>query len=107
MKKIMIAASLSILVACATYKPVVPTQTDADRAAQKYPGITLADLNKGKAIFEERCKKCHSPQRPFNKSEAKVIKALPRMAKKAHLDSEEEKLVTQFVLTMKPVAKQR
>jgi len=89
-----------MLVACAAYKPLTPTQSDADRAAMTNPAITLANLNEGKTIFEDKCHKCHSLKKPFNKSEEEIKDALPVMAKRAKLDSNQEDLVLQYLLTM-------
>jgi|SRR6185436_5382999 len=100
MKKIITILSFTFLVACAAYKPVVPTQTDADRAAQKFPGTTLAELNEGKSIFESHCNKCHSLNKPFKKTEEEIRNILPKMAKKAKIDSKQEELVLKFLLTM-------
>jgi cytochrome c5 len=100
MKKIIILISVTFFVACAAYKPLAPSQTDAERATQKFPGTTLADLNQGKTIFEESCKKCHSLKKPFTKSEEEIRNVLPKMAKKAKIDSQQEDLVLKYLLTM-------
>ncbi len=78
----------------------MPSQTDAERASQKYPGTTLADLTEGKSIFEHSCKKCHSLGKPFNNSAETVEAVLPKMAKRAKLDTKQEALVLKYLLTM-------
>jgi cytochrome c5 len=103
MKKVLIVVSITLLVACASYKPIVPVQSDADRAANKIPGTTLADLNQGKAIFEDKCHKCHSLKKPFSKSEKDIEDAMPKMAKRAKIDSQQEDLVLKYLLTMSTV----
>jgi len=100
MKKSLILVSIILLVACASYKPMAPSQSDADRAAKTNPGITLAELEQGKAIFETHCHKCHSLKRPFNHSGDEIEAVLPKMAKRAKLDSQQEKLVLNYLLTM-------
>lgn len=107
MKKTLFVISIMVLVACAAYKPMIPAQTDADRAAQKFPGTTLAELNEGKAIFEGNCNKCHSLKKPFKKTEEEVRNVLPKMAKKAKIDSKQEDLVLKYLLTMKSVQPQK
>ncbi len=102
MKKIIVIIGITLLVACATYKPIAPTQSDADRAAKMSPGTTLADLNQGKAIFEKSCHKCHSLKRPFRKDPDVIEAVLPKMAKRAKLDSKQEDLVLKYLLTMVP-----
>ena len=100
MKKNFVLVSVILLVACASYKPMAPSQSDADRAAKTMPGVTLADLEQGKAIFETHCHKCHSLKRPFNHTGDEIEAVLPKMAKRAKLDSHQEKLVLDYLLTM-------
>jgi hypothetical protein len=103
MKKILVIVSICLLAACTVYKPIVPSQGDADRAAQKFPGTTLADLNQGEAIFEKSCKKCHSLKKPFRKSEEEIRSVLPKMAKRAKIDDKQQDLVLKYLLTMNSV----
>ena len=107
MKKILIIALISVLAACASFKPMAPAQSDADRAAQKFPGTTLADLTEGKSIFETKCHKCHSLKKPFGKSDEAIEKSLPRMAKRANIDSKQQDMVLKYLLTMNTVQKQK
>jgi cytochrome c5 len=104
MKKVISILLVAVFASCAAYKPAAPTQADADRAAQKYPGTTLADLSEGKTIFEQHCDKCHSLKRPFKHSAEEVTNVLPKMAHKARLDSRQEELVRKYLLTMNGVA---
>lgn len=103
MKKLLVLAFVIFLVACAAYKPLTPSQSDADRASKSIPGITLADLNQGKAIFQKSCHKCHSLKKPFNKTPDEIEMALPKMAKRAKLDKQQEDLVLKYLLTMTSV----
>jgi len=103
MKKVLVIITISFLVACASYKPIVPAQSDAERSATIIPETTLEDLNQGKAIFENRCHKCHSLKKPFTKSNEEIRTALPKMAKKAKIDSKQEELVLKYLLTMNNV----
>jgi cytochrome c5 len=100
MKKLLIILSVAVLVACATTSPMVPAQADADRAAKEIPGITLADLNEGKAIFEQSCRKCHSLKKPFNRTDEEIKDAMPRMAKRAKIDDRQKELVYHYLVTM-------
>ena len=105
MKKTLIIILLSGLTACASYKVLAPSQTDAERGSATYPGLTLSDLNEGKAIFESKCGKCHSLQRPFKVSVKDVEKIMPKMAKKAGIDDKKSDLVLRYLITMKGTAK--
>lgn len=102
MKKIFIVASL-FLVACATAKiesGSALSQADADRAAQKFPGTTLADLGKGKKLYEENCGTCHKLHAPTSRKEDAWRKVVPPMAKKAKIDEQSHDLVLCYLVTM-------
>ena len=100
MKKVLIILSAAFLVACAATSPMVPAQNDADQATKEIPGITLADLNEGKSIFEQKCRKCHSLKKPFRKTDEEIKDAMPRMAKRAKIDSRQRELVFNYLVTM-------
>lgn len=85
MKKSIAILSLLILTACSV-KLVAPTQTDADRVAQRMPGTTLADLQEGKSLFETKCTQCHGIKKPSSKTESEWQQIIPIMAKRAEKD---------------------
>lgn len=91
---------VSVIACTSTVKLLQPTQSDADRGSQKYPGYSLQDLNAGKSIYEANCNKCHKYKVPESRNEAKWDKVIPKMAKKAKLDSAQESLVLKYVVTM-------
>jgi cytochrome c5 len=95
-----VAASLIILGSCAAKKAVVLSQTDAERAATKFPGATLASLNEGKQHYENNCGTCHGLKSPTSESEAEWRNIVPDMAQKAKVDSKTEDLILQYVITM-------
>jgi hypothetical protein len=107
MRKTIVFISLLGMMACGTYKSITPSQTDLDRGKQKYPDLTMSELNLGKTLFEAKCGKCHSLARPFRVSVADVQKIMPKMAKKAGLPKESSDLVLEYLITMKsaPAAK--
>ena len=82
MKKSIVIVSLFLLTACSA-KLVTPTQTDADRVAQRMPGTTLADLQEGKTLFEAKCTQCHGIKKPASKTESEWQHIVPIMAKRA------------------------
>jgi cytochrome c5 len=88
MKRSIVFVSLLFLTACSA-KLVSPTQTDADRVAQRMPGTTLADLQEGKALYQTKCSQCHALKKPSSKTESEWQQIIPIMAKraeKAHKD---------------------
>jgi mono/diheme cytochrome c family protein len=88
MKKSIAIVSLLFLTACSA-KLITPTQTDADRVAQRMPGTTLADLQEGRALYQSKCSQCHGLKKPSSKTESEWQQIIPIMAKraeKAHKD---------------------
>ena len=87
MRKKLVVLFVIVLAACAPAKLLVPSQADADRGAQKFPGYNLGELNQGKSIYVSHCNKCHKYKVPESRNEAKWDKVIPVMAKRAKLDS--------------------
>lgn len=101
MKKLFLFFVIASIAACSsTVKLLQPTQTDADRGSQKFPGYSLSELNEGKSIYEAHCNKCHKYKVPESRNETKWDKVIPKMAKKAKLDSLQQSLVLKYVVTM-------
>ncbi|MES1225016.1 MAG: hypothetical protein ABUT20_56540 [Bacteroidota bacterium] len=94
---LLLAACIS---ACATIKLTEPTQVDAERGSQKFPGYSMNDLAEGKKIYEANCNKCHRYKVPESRDEAKWDDIIPKMAKKAKLSSDQQELVLKYVVTM-------
>ncbi len=113
MKRLIIIFSVVLLSACSSVKLLTPTQADVDRVSGKYNGYTLADLNAGKALFEQKCTQCHRLRDPARKTADEWIKIVPEMAQKADkkkrakkIDSNEQKLILQYLITMSAAQKQ-
>lgn len=77
-----------------------PTQADADRAAAKWEGTTLENLNSGKTLYEANCGKCHALPAISSRNEEGWNKIVPPMAQKARLSSESENYILKYVVTM-------
>lgn len=111
MKSKIILLSLTVFfAACGSTKLLIPSQVDADRAAQKNSAITLASINEGKVLFEQNCNKCHGYKNPNSRSEEKWAKIIPRMVakvnkkmKKEEIDAKEQELILNYVVTMSSV----
>lgn len=101
MKKLVVPILLLALVACGTSKMAL-TQADADRGAQKFSGLTLADLNQGKTDAETFCAKCHQYKKPQTRTEEQWREIVPRMAKKngSNIDAKTEKSILAYLVTM-------
>lgn len=102
MKKLIIPALLLGLAACGTSKVATLSQTDVDRGAQKFPGLTLSDLNQGKTDFETYCVKCHALKKPQTRTEEQWKEIVPRMAKKngSGIDAKVEHSILVYMVTM-------
>jgi len=100
-KSILFLAAITFLAACASKKAVVSlSESDASRAAAKYPGASLATLQNGKMLYEEKCSNCHGLKNPTAYNEEQWGKHVKRMAPKAKIDKPTEELILQYVVTM-------
>ena len=99
MKKILYLYAIVLFSACSVTL-LAPAQADADRGADKFPGLTLADLQQGKALYEANCGKCHGLKKPESRDEAGWREIMPPMAKKAKINDQEQQLILQYVVTM-------
>lgn len=105
MKKYIIVCLAVILSSCSA-KLLMPAEKDATAISSKYPGTTLADLNKGKAIYETKCTQCHPAKKPSAYTEAQWKHEVPDMAAKAkrkgkvEISEDEQTLILKYVLAM-------
>jgi cytochrome c5 len=105
MKKTIVIALLFAAAACSK-KAKVDTpkaaaelsQADVERGAIKFPDLTLAQLEEGKKINDASCGNCHKLHQPWDESEAEWREIVPKMAKKANLDSRSEDLVFRYLV---------
>ena len=101
MKKTSIVFSFILLVACAAPKfSTSLSNKDADRAAKKFPGITMVELNEGKNTFETKCGRCHSLEKSYRKPEEHLNKIVPVMSRKAKIDEKAGDLVLKYLVTI-------
>jgi cytochrome c2 len=100
MKKYILFVSMITLAACVSQKMLTPTQADAELAATKFPGTTMADLEEGQKLFTANCQKCHPLKNPKKFSEARLDKIVPSMAQKAKIDKETETKIHNYLVTL-------
>lgn len=105
MKRTMIISSMVVLAACGASKNL--TQADADRGASRFPGLTLADLSKGKADCEKYCSTCHDLKKPKSETPEAWQKIVPGMAKRAEkqagkvvIDEQAQQSILKYLITM-------
>jgi cytochrome c5 len=100
-KSFFIAAMAALVGSCATSVILpVPNSADAVRAAEKFPGTTMADLDLGKVNYERHCQKCHGLVDPKDEPEAEWREIVPIMAKKAKIDAATEQSILRYVVVM-------
>jgi cytochrome c5 len=112
MKKSLILILIVVLTACSSAKLLTPAQSDVDRVSVKYPGFTLADLNEGKAMFEQTCNRCHRLKDPASRSEDKWNKIVPQMIGKLNkkegrevVDDKQQAIILKYLVTMSSAPK--
>lgn len=105
MKKIAIAllASATIIAACKSKKaassssaPVTDAQLTAVKA--RFPDATMAELEKGHAVFTGPCTKCHGAKDITGYTEPKLLEIVDNMSKKAKITPEEKQALIRFAV---------
>lgn len=91
MRIFFIVASICFLTACGVTL-TAPTQTDVDRGAKKFPGLTLNELAEGQNLFKAKCSQCHGLKNPTSRNEEQWRKVVPKMAGKAASKANKEKI---------------
>lgn len=81
------------------------SQADVERVKELYPNYTLAELNQGKTLFDEKCTICHGSKSPTSETPAKWKKIVPEMSVMANakvevINSVQENLILKYLITM-------
>jgi cytochrome c5 len=94
------------ITAC-SIKLAAPEQSDVDRVITKYPGYNLAQLDEGKALFQQTCNRCHQLKNPKSRDETKWNHIVPVMIKKLNakegrevIDSDQQEKILRYLVTM-------
>jgi cytochrome c5 len=77
-----------------------PTAKDERLAADRWPGTTLADLERGRAVYVRRCSTCHTLHLPTAYSATAWPSLVETMSGKARLTTAEKYDVTRFVIAV-------
>jgi mono/diheme cytochrome c family protein len=86
-------------VGCAGQLPS-PTTADANRAAQSWPGTTLADLHKGRELYIDRCSGCHSLYVPSTLPASAWPGKVHEMTGRAQLKPAEAEAVIRYLVAL-------
>lgn len=106
MRKTIILVLIIGFSGCISAKLAVPTQIDADRMQQTFPGYSLKELNNGKSLYEQNCNTCHGLKKPSARSKTEWEEIVPRMVIKANkkkpesLNTQDEQLILRYLITM-------
>lgn len=92
------AATALVVAGCATLAQ--PTALDAAWAAKRWPEVTQAELQRGRALYVKRCAGCHALRLPERYPAASWEHHVDEMGKRAHLAPEEREPVLHYLLTM-------
>ncbi len=93
MKPLLIVLLLVASVACTT-QIYAPTEANVN----KVQPATLAELQQGHDLFQNKCGKCHKLPNPAKHSKDEWTKILGKMAPKAKLSTEQSDLVYKYVM---------
>ena len=85
--------------ACTSALPQ-PTQADAAKAAERWPGTTQADLARGRGLYVDKCAGCHALKAPNEVPVERWIEEIEEMRKEhdvALSDSEAQAILVYLV----------
>lgn len=82
-----------------TADPLAPVEADLAIAKAHWPATTLDNLKQGYAIYDDKCTDCHDTKRPQDFTVDEWYSIMPKMGRKAHLDSIQYKMVFHYILT--------
>lgn len=107
MKKTIIFMFIVIVLAACSAKVTMMTESDASRAAKKFSGTTLANLNEGKANYEANCGLCHGLKKPSARTEDQWKHIVPDMVTqvnkklgKEEINAKEQQNILAYLVTM-------
>ena len=75
-----------------------PTAQDAEWASRRWRTTTLEDLQKGRAVYVQKCAGCHNLHTPEQYSPTEWEGYVAYMAEDAKLTAEEQVLITRFLV---------
>lgn len=108
MRKILIVTTIAMTLVACSAKLVDPIQADVERGSKEFSGLTLANLQEGKRLFEENCGLCHGKKALDSRSQEEWEEIVPRMTRKANgkrgekiFTEEKEQILLEYILVMK------
>jgi cytochrome c5 len=96
---IALAAAAAALAGCGGSLPTV-SDGDAARVQERWPGVTAAELNQGRALYADRCGVCHLPVPPTQFTPEEWPARVDAMTERAGITPAEAEAVQRYVITM-------
>jgi cytochrome c5 len=95
---VILAAGLLVVGCAASLRQ--PSARDAEALAPAWPGTTLADLERGRAVYVKRCSSCHALVLPAAHSPSRWPGLVDGMAEKARLRPGERDDLVRFLVAV-------
>lgn len=92
------AVAIAVVAGCASLAQ--PTAVDAAWAAEQWPEVTQAELQRGRALYVKRCAGCHALRLPERFPTSAWQQHVDEMAKRAHLLPAEREPMLRYLVTM-------
>ncbi len=111
-KIVIISAAVMTLIACTAKKETLsttPPKTEQSLESKlsavqlKYPGTTLAVLEKGKTISKTACVNCHKEKDLTKGTDEKIFKEIDIMSKKAKISEEDRQALIRYATALRAV----
>lgn len=107
MKKLTILVAIALLVACSP-KVTKPVQTsEAEKPKVQFTDDQMAELNKGKLIYDQYCGLCHAAKKVDSRSAEAWKSVVPRMVVKVNkktgtesIGQTDEQVMLKYLTTM-------
>jgi mono/diheme cytochrome c family protein len=87
----------SALAGCAAQLPLLG-EADAARASQRWPGTTVADLQRGRELYVNHCSSCHTLYRPQDLPADKWRTLVGEMQVRAKLAPEQAETISRYLV---------
>jgi mono/diheme cytochrome c family protein len=94
--------ALVLLAGCAGVNAPPVNDAMAGRAQSGFPGITVAELGRGRDLYLGRCGGCHTLVAPEAHSDAEWPGLVGEMKERAKLEDDEQRLVTAYLIAASP-----
>jgi mono/diheme cytochrome c family protein len=99
------ALALAAVLACSAALDH-PTEQDVEWASARWPQTTIKDLQRGRALYVEKCAGCHNLPLPEKHSPAEWEGYVAYMVAEARITPEEQDAITRFLTSASARARQ-